>query len=300
MRVETPDGDFLDLDHPPWPESGPVVVVLHGLEGCSGSGYVVEACRQLRKRGLRPLALNFRGRSGVPNRRRRLYHSGETGDLAHVVRTLRDRIGPGTPLAALGFSLGGNVLLKYLGEREAAETGLAAAAAVSVPFDLGAAADHLERGPGRIYSRSLLRSLKRSLRRKARRMPGAYDLERAGRANTLRAFDDAVTAPVHGFRDADEYYRLSSSARYVSGIGVPTLVIHARDDPFVPEDSVPAAELEANRHLETHLCRRGGHVGFLEADGTLGAHFWAEDAAAGFLAHRLEIHGPAGASPAET
>lgn len=265
-----------------------MVIVLHGLEGCSRSGYVVEACRQLLRRGMRPLALNFRGRSGVPNRRRRLYHSGETDDLAYVIRRVRERSGDDVPVAALGFSLGGNVLLKYLGERNASETGLAAAAAVSVPFDLGASADHLERGPGRIYARSLLRSLKRSLRTKARRMPDAYDLERAERADTLRAFDDAVTAPVHGFRDAEEYYRLSSSARYLSGIDVDTAVIHAKDDPFVPADSVPTDALRSNPSLRPHLCQRGGHVGFLASDRGARIRFWAEERAADFLADRPE------------
>ena len=143
MRIETPDGDFLDLDHPAWTRSGPLVIVLHGLEGSSRSGYVMEACRQLRDLGMRPLALNFRGRSGEPNRRRRLYHSGETGDLAYVIRWVRERAGTGTDLAAMGFSLGGNVLLKYLGERDPEDTGLSAAAVVSVPFDLAASARHL-------------------------------------------------------------------------------------------------------------------------------------------------------------
>ena len=296
MRIETPDGDFLDLDHPAWTRSGPLVIVLHGLEGSSRSGYVMEACRQLRDLGMRPLALNFRGRSGEPNRRRRLYHSGETGDLAYVIRWVRERAGTGTDLAAMGFSLGGNVLLKYLGERDPEDTGLSAAAAVSVPFDLAASARHLERGAGRLYASSLLRSLKRSLWRKARRMPGAYDLERAARARTLREFDDAVTAPVHGFRDAAEYYRRSSSARYLSGIRVPTLVIHAEDDPFVPADSVPVSALESNPRLEPRVTRRGGHVGFLAAGGprggSRGIRFWAERESAAFLAARTEGDAP--------
>lgn len=264
-----------------------MVVVLHGLEGCSRSGYVVEACRRLRDRGLRPVALNFRGRSGEPNRARRLYHSGETGDLAFVVRRLRERLGPGTPLGALGFSLGGNVLLKYLGERSDAATGLSAAAAVSVPFDLAASARHLERGAGRFYAWFLLRSLKRSLRRKARRRGIDYDLERAAAADTLRAFDDAVTAPVHGFRDAGHYYRESSSARYLDRIGVPTLVVQAEDDPFVPADSVPRETLEANPALRPVVTPAGGHVGFVAADGGGGPRFWAEERAAAFLARRL-------------
>lgn len=264
------------------------MVVLHGLEGCSRSGYVVELCRRLLQRGMRPLAVNFRGRSGAPNRRRRLYHSGETGDLAHVVRRVRGRVGPDTKIGAAGFSLGGNVLLKYLGERDAGDAGLSAAAAVSVPFDLAASARHLERGAGRIYAWFLLRSLKRSLRRKARRMPDAYDLERAGRASTLREFDDAVTAPVHGFRDAAEYYRLSSSARYLPEVGVSTLVVHAGDDPFVPAASVPVGALEGNAHLEPRLSRRGGHVGFLAAGADGRPRFWAEAAAAAYLEDRLD------------
>lgn len=264
-----------------------MVVVLHGLEGCSRSGYVVEACRRLREHGLRPVALNFRGRSGEPNRTRRLYHSGETGDLAFVVSRLRQRLGPGTPVAALGFSLGGNVLLKYLGERPGAETGLAAAAAVSVPFDLAASARRLERGASRVYSWFLLRSLKRSLRRKARRRPNDYDMAAAEEARTLRAFDDAVTAPVHGFRDADHYYRASSSARYLDEVDVPTLVVQAEDDPFVPADSIPREALDENPHLRPAVSREGGHVGFVAARKEGGPRFWAEARAAGYLARRL-------------
>lgn len=271
------------------------MLVLHGLEGCSRSGYVMEACRRLRDRGLRPVALNFRGRSGEPNRTRRLYHSGETDDLAHVLTRLR-RGNPGVDLGAVGFSLGGNVLLKYMGERPDRENPLSAAACVSVPFDLAASARHLERGAGRIYASSLLRSLKRSLRRKVRlRGRAGYDLEGAEAATTLREFDEAVTAPVHGFADAAEYYRLCSSRRFLAGVGTPTLALQAEDDPFVPAASVPRAALARNPQVRARLVERGGHVGFVAGRRPWRPEFWAEEATSAFLAARLEVSAAADA-----
>lgn len=257
---------------------------------------MVETCRQLRASGVRPAALNFRGRSGEPNRARRLYHSGETGDLAFVLRRLERRF-PEASLGAVGFSLGANVLLKYLGERPPGEIPLTAAVAVSVPFDLEASARHLERGAGRVYAGFLLRSLKRSLRRKARgRGDRLYDMDRAEAARSLREFDEAVTAPVHGFADAEEYYRLSSSARFLPRVRTPTLVLHAEDDPFVPAAAVPREELARNPHLATRLVDAGGHVGFVAGRRPWDATFWAERAAARFLARRLEsTGGPTGA-----
>jgi predicted alpha/beta-fold hydrolase len=305
-RWETPDGDFLDLDF--WaagaqgdPARGggdgttvagddrrPVVLILHGLEGCSESGYVVESCRRLAARGCLPVALNFRSRSGEPNRTRRFYHSGETGDLAFVLDRLADRPGE-RPVGVLGYSLGGNVLLKYLGERGAgARPRVQAAAAVSVPYRLSASARRMERGMGRLYSRFFLRSLRRSLQRKVARRGHSYDLERLERVGTLRAFDDAFTAPVHGFRDAEDYYRRSSSARYLHGIRVPTLLLQARDDPFLPREALPEAEMEANPWLLPRITEAGGHLGFVEAEGPWGARFWAESEAARYLARALD------------
>jgi len=322
-RWETPDGDFLDLDF--WaagegPQAGPgvgavgdgvgrgdpgagagtalpgddprpVVLILHGLEGCSESGYVLESCRRLAARGCLPVALNFRSRSGEPNRTRRFYHSGETGDLAFVLDRLADRTG-GRPLGALGYSLGGNVLLKYLGERGAgARSRVEAAVAVSVPYRLSASARRMERGMGRLYSRFFLRSLRRSLRKKVARRGHRYDLERLERVGTLRAFDDAFTAPVHGFQDAEDYYRRSSSARYLHGIRVPTLLLQARDDPFLPREALPEAEMEANPWLLPRITDAGGHLGFVEARGPWGARFWAEREAARYLARALDARG---------
>lgn len=296
-RLELDDGDFLDLDcfdQPGLPDDGPVVVVLHGLEGCSASGYVLQTVTELAGRGLRAIAMNFRSCSGPPNRLPRGYHAGETTDLGSVLRWARDRF-PAAPLGAVGFSLGGSVLLNYLAEQGHDPHGLAAAAAVSVPFDLAAGADALERGSGRIYGRYFVRKLGRKLALKAEQLGPVCDLDHAARARSVREFDDRVTAPLFGFRDAADYYARSSSAPLLDRIRTPTLLLQALDDPFLPASTVPVEAIERNPWLVSGITPRGGHVGFL--GGSLRQpHFWAEREAARFLAARL---GPASAgSPA--
>lgn len=304
-RWETEDGDFLDLDFvrpaasPEGRGDGPLVLLLHGLEGCSESGYVMETARRLRAVGLEAVALNFRSRSGEPNRLRRFYHSGETGDLAAVVERLRERR-PDAPLGAVGFSLGGNVLLKYLGERGRDAGGLLdAAVAVSVPFRLAASARRLEQGLGPMYAAYFLRSLRRSVRQKARERGHDFDLDLLGRIRSLREFDDAFTAPVHGFRDAREYYRRASSARFLPEVRVPTLLLQSRDDPFLPEDGLPEGAMRANPWLRPVLVERGGHVGFVEGTVPWDARFWAEAQAARFLAAALADGGTDGGNAGE-
>lgn len=289
-RIELPDGDFLDLDWPlvdggaAFPARAPLVVVLHGLEGSARSTYAVEAYRALARERLAAVGLNFRSCSGELNRSPRLYHSGETGDLAHVLRLLRSRF-PQRKLGALGFSLGGNVLLKFLGE--ACDSSLAAASAVSVPFDLGAGAEHMERGFARVYRRYLVRKLQRKVRAKARVMRDRVDLARVLAARTFRDFDGAGTAPLHGFRDADDYYRRSSSGAFIGGIRVPTLLVHALDDPFLPASAVPPqTAFAANPFLRSAVVPRGGHVGFVSGP-PWAPVFWAERRAARFLADQL-------------
>ena len=290
-RWETPDGDFLDLDFVVEREiraggeaaPTPRVVVLHGLEGCSESGYVQQTCRELVLRGFAPVALNFRSRGGEPNRRRRFYHSGETGDLAFVLERLRERR-PETPVAAVGFSLGGNVLVKLLGERgEGARDLVGAAVAVSVPYDLAAGARALEGGLGPMYSAYFLRSLRRSVRAKERARGHDYGLDGFAAFGSLREFDDAFTAPVHGFRDAEDYYRRSSAARFLPDVRVPTLILQARDDPFLPAEALPEATIRSNPWLVDAITDHGGHVGFLEGATPWRPRFWAEEAAARFL-----------------
>jgi predicted alpha/beta-fold hydrolase len=285
-RIDTPDGDFIDLDFAVEPTDGPFVLVLHGLEGCSRSGYVKQACRALAAMGLRTVALNFRSRSGEPNRLPGSYHAGRTDDLRTVLRLLRSR-SPGSAMGAVGFSLGGNVLLKYLGETKGpADSYLNAAVAVSVPFDLSRAADCMERGWGKLYGWRFLRLLRRSARAKARLFPDAFDLGAIARAQSVRAFDDAVTAPLHGFRDVAHYYAEASSGGYLREVRVPTLLLHARNDPLIPFDSVPLATIRDNACLQAVLPRGGGHVGFVSA-GRSGPRFWAEAEAGRFLAGAL-------------
>jgi len=287
-RWDTPDGDFLDVDLGPDPGSrAPVAMVVHGLEGSSRRHYVLATCRELHAHGVRPVALNLRGCSGAVNRLPRMYHSGETTDLEFVLERLRAEH-PGRAVGALGFSLGGNALLKLLGTHPEGGVGLVdAAVAMSVPFDLAAGADELERTRmGHLYTTYFLRSLRRKIRAKESMLRGHIDVDSALLARTLRAFDDVATAPLHGFRDAAHYYDVSSSMHYLAAIRVPTLVIHSLDDPFLPPEAVPRAALESNEDIVALLTGRGGHVGFLE--GTPWApRLWGDEEGARFLGAAL-------------
>lgn len=293
-RVRTPDGDFLDLDFAPEPAPrAPLVVVLHGLEGSTRREYIGLMLRELFDRGLRGVGMNFRGCSGEPNRRARFYHSGETGDLAHVVARLRDRY-PGRPIGAAGFSLGGNVLLKHLGERGSRAT-IAAAVAVSVPYDLPGCARRLSSGVMRhTYGAYFLRSLKGKVRAKPHRANGEADVDGALAARTLRDFDDAVTAPLHGFLGADDYYARADVRRLLAHIRVPVLLLQSRDDPFLPRGSTPDGVAAANPHLAAAFTDRGGHLGFVEGALPWRPRFWAEREAARFLARELPAPGQRG------
>lgn len=283
-RWELPDGDFLDLDVGPEPgPDAPLVLILHGLEGSSTRRYVLSAGRALSALGVRPVALNFRGCSGEMNRRPRFYHSGETTDPTFVLKGLR-RAFPGRKVGALGFSLGGNVLLKLLGERDDGGASLVdAAAAISVPFDLAEGGGYLERTfMGRLYTRYFMRSLQAKVRAKAGTLAKRIDVEATLRARTLREFDDVATAPLHGFQDADDYYGACSSSRFLADIRTPTLVLHSLDDPFLPTAAVPREALEENPALTTVLTERGGHVGFLQGSPTE-PDLWAETQASRYL-----------------
>jgi predicted alpha/beta-fold hydrolase len=289
-RWDTPDGDFLDLDFSPEPASAngspaPVVVLLHGLEGSARRAYAMHSYLELARRGVRAVGLNFRSCSGEPNRLPRAYHSGDTADLSFVLERLQERF-PGRPLGALGFSLGGNVLLKLLGE-QGADARVSAAAAVSVPYDLAAGAKCLEiSAMGRLYAWHFLRMLRRKMLWKSSMLRERIALEAALAARTLREFDDLATAPLHGFRDAAHYYGESSSARFLSRIVTPTLLIHSLDDPFQPSEYVPFDLIESNPALIPGFANAGGHVGFVEGE-PRAPTFWAEQQAARFLASAL-------------
>ena len=286
-RIDTPDGDFLDLDFAPDPAArAPLVVLLHGLEGSTQREYMSLMVRELFDRGLRGVGLNFRGCGGEPNRLPRAYHSGDTGDLAHVIASLR-RSHAGRPIGGAGFSLGGNVLLKYLGERGHAAA-IDAAVAVSVPFDLPGSAERLSYGiMGRTYGAYFLRSLRRKVRAKRHLLNGEVDVDRTLAARTLTDFDDALTAPLHGFTGADDYYARADVRRHLAHIRVPALLIQARDDPFVPRGATPDAIVAGNPHLTAAFTNRGGHLGCVEGGLPWRPRFWAEREAAAFLAREL-------------
>lgn len=300
-RIDTADGDFLDLDFAlgadgPDPRAEalatlPLVVVLHGLEGNSQSGYVLQTVWALAEHGIRTVVLNFRSCSGEMNRGARFYHAGDTADLEWVQRLLSHRF-PAAPLGAIGFSLGGNVLLKFLGEcaRNGAAP-IAAAVAVSVPFNLLAGADALERGLSRIYNRHFVHSLQAKFRTRAADFAGLCDTARAARERSVRGFDDAVTAPLHGFAGAEDYYRQASSQRFLAEIRTPTLLLHSKDDPFLDAAAIPRAEVYHNPSLLGHFTDRGGHVGFVGGNVPWRPHFWAETEAARFLAAHLRSGG---------
>ncbi|MGH8547763.1 MAG: hydrolase [Methylococcales bacterium] len=290
--LQTPDGDFLDLDWTPG-RRRELVILLHGLTGSSCSSYILGLQKALMETGFRSVALNFRGCSGRPNNRANAYHSGETGDLDHVYSHIRGAE-PDTPIAAVGFSLGGNVLLKWLGEKGKA-LDLFAAVAVSVPFELNKCADRMDRGFSRLYRNLLLNDLNRYMREKYRHLEtsGLHDearkIEAMGDLSGLCSFweyDDRVIAPLYGFRDVHDYYERCSSRRFLKAITVPTLVLQSLDDPFLTPDVVPnRGELADPVHLETSP--HGGHVGFVSGAIPGKPRYWLEHRIPGYLIEAL-------------
>jgi predicted alpha/beta-fold hydrolase len=300
-RLDTPDGDFLDVDLTESVRAGtPLVVLLHGLEGSSSRGYALNLYRELERRGIGAIGVNSRGCSGEPNRTPRAYHSGETGDLRFILSEVEKRY-PGSPVGVIGFSLGGNALLKFLGEEgDAAAARLRACVTVSVPFDLGACADALEgTRMGRFYTGRFLTTLKEKTVAKAALLDGLIDLDCARASTTFREFDDAVTAPLHGFESAEDYYSRCSSNRFLSAVRVPTRLLQARDDPFLPPGMIPEAAIRANPALEPVILEKGGHVGFI-AGPPWAPRFWAERNAAEYFAARMVDGAGGGGNPQPT
>jgi len=262
-RWDLPDGDFVRM-HFVGPRCGaPLVLLLHGLEGSRESGYVGEMNRLLRPLGWGFAVMEFRSCGGELNHAQRTYHSGETGDLAFVVERLRAQ-DPDRPIFVVGFSLGGNVLLKWLGETgELVPEQVVAAAAVSPPFDLEAAARQCDGRFGGAISRHFLRTLIPKALAKARQFPGLLDAGAVRACRTFAAFDDVVTAPLHGFRDAQLAWSSASCAQFLAGIRRPTLLVSAEDDPLAPAGILPHAAVAASPFLAAQFTARGGHVGFV-------------------------------------
>jgi uncharacterized protein len=291
-RWDTPDGDFVDVVRLDAASGSPRLLMLHGLEGAPRSHYARGLFLEAARRGWAADLLIFRGCGGELNRAPRFYHSGETGDVDAVVRRLL-AAHPGGPLLLAGVSLGGNVLLKWLGELgDAVPDRVVAAAAVSVPYDLARASRHIDQGFSRVYQHHFLRSLRRKALAKLAHYPTLMSREAVEAARTLYEFDDVVTAPVHGFTSADDYYARSSSIHFLPGIRVPTLLLSAFDDPFLPADVLKAVHLIAagNGWLETDFPLHGGHVGFVSGSNPWRPFYYAEWRVTDFLERAL-CHG---------
>ena len=263
QRCDTPDGDFIDLD---WidtaDQSTPLVVLFHGLEGSSNSHYAIALMRALSAIGWGGVVVHFRGCSGEINRLPRAYHSGDSDEIDWVLRKIQQRF-PDRPRYAVGVSLGGNALLKWLGERESGATGcIRAAAAISAPLDLTACGHHLGRGFNKIYTNHFLRTLKAGAAAKLQRYPGLFNERRMREARSLYEFDDAVTAPLHGFAGAGDYWLRASSKPWLKTIQIPTLVLNAQNDPFLPAQALPTCD-QASPAVKLDFLRQGGHVGFV-------------------------------------
>ena len=276
--VEATDGDRIELHHLDGAAGAPRVVLLHGLEGSRASHYVGGMLAQALSRRWSATLLVFRGCGEAANNAKRFYHSGETTDLELVMSALAARE-PATPMLLAGVSLGGNVLLKWLGEGSAATRRVRAAAAVSVPFDLEAGARKISQGLSRIYDWSFLRSLRRKALRKLARHPDLFDAPRLGRARNVFEFDDAVTAPVHGFESATDYYSRSSSLGFLDRIQVQTLLLSAENDPFLPVTVLERVRRIAatNERLSVEFVAGGGHVGFVGGSLPWRARYYAEE-----------------------
>lgn len=286
--LELPDGDVTCIDWlhalPDPAETSPLLVILHGLESSAKSSYARQLLHAVSARGWRAAVLHFRDCGDYRNRLPRRYHAGETEDVRYFLRKLR-RDGHSGPLVAAGFSLGGNVLLKYLGE-SGPETPLVAAVAVSVPLDLHAAATALSQGFSRVYQRYLLRKMKKSIRRKFNPYTAAFDWERAMKAKTFASFDDAVTAPLHGFANKDDYYDRCSAGRFLDRIARPTLVINALDDPFMTPDVIPAEDGVSDA-VTIEVSESGGHVGFIHGGTPWRPRYYVPKRIIGFLEEHL-------------
>lgn len=289
-RIATPDGDHLSLYHMDVASGGPRLLILHGLEGSEQSHYIAGLVSHAARRGWSSTVLVFRGCGAEFNTAPRLYHSGETSDLAQVVALLTTRA-PGDALFLAGVSLGGNVLLKWLGERgDRPPNQVRAAAAVSVPFDLEMGCKNLQRGFARIYDRHFLKSLREKARRKLKQHPALFDAARLEAARTIEDFDDAVTGPVHGFDGSHDYYSRSSSISFLGRVRVPTLLLSAEDDPFLPNSVLDRVReiAKSNRSLHLHFTPEGGHVGFVAGRVPFRPNYWAEERLMSFFDSRLE------------
>jgi len=279
-RINTPDEDFIDLDISSVAAER-MAIVLHGLEGDSGRGYMLGMVKALNRGGWDAAALNFRGCSGESNRQVRFYHSGDTGDLRTAISQLSID-GRYSEMALVGFSLGGNVVLKYLGEcGPNVPAVIRKAAAMSVPCDLTSTSHRLAEPANRMYMKRFLRLLRQKIRMKMAVMPGRLNDDGYERIRNFKDFDDRYTAPVHGFENAEDYWKKASSQPFLGQISVPTLLINAADDPFLTEPCFPVDEAKDNPFLLLEIPDHGGHVGFVTFNRS--GEYWSESRVVSFL-----------------
>jgi predicted alpha/beta-fold hydrolase len=282
-RVITPDQDFLDLD---WAAEGPLpakglVILSHGLEGNSTRQYILGMVRVLVAHGYHCLAWNFRSCSGELNLQARFYHSGATDDLHFVIQHALQK--GYTALHLMGFSLGGNLTLKYLGEAWPGSDHIRKAVVFSVPMDLLACSRAIEAPQNKLYLQRFLKSLKPKVASKAALFPEQIRLDDYKRVKTFFDFDDIYTGPLHGFAGAEEYYARCSSRFFVDKIQVPTLIVNAQNDPMVPYTSLPIQTIEQLPNVQLELTREGGHCGFKAQPAPLRSAYWSEYRALRFL-----------------
>lgn len=296
QRLTTPDGDFIDIDFADvpgrtWADLGakaPVALVLHGLEGSARRGYACELYRLFSARGYRPVGMNYRGCSGELNHLARAYHAGATDDVDLVFQELEKQF-PHVPKLLLGISLGGNMTLKYVGERgKNISPNLQAAAAISPPMNMNIGSKALKQGLGFWYGYRILRCLQEKMRQKSHLLTGQIDLDRALKARTIPEFDEYSTAPLHGFQNAEDYYSQCSSARFLPEVAIPTLIIRSVDDPMIDPADIPYPVFAQNPHLHPLITPYGGHVGFVDKRPG-GYHFWAEEQAADFVTRQVGV-----------
>lgn len=287
-RVDTPDNDFLDLD---WSRRGSrkVGIICHGLEGNTSRHYVRGMAKALNQIGCDALALNFRSCSGEPNRQVRSYHSGISEDVECIVQYVIKN-GCYDEIFLIGFSLGGNVILKYLGERgSTVNPMIKKAVCFSVLCDLKAGAVRMEAPDCRIYMKRFLKMLHEKIQAKKAMFPGQVDDTGYDEIKTFRQFDDRYTAPMNGFRDAEDYWQQSSCKPLIPNISIPTLLVNAKNDPFFDKACYPVAEAQANPNFFLEIPDSGGHVGFISLDHD--GSYWSEHRMAQFLLSNHQIAG---------
>lgn len=280
-RITLPDGDFIDLDWIDRQKTGtPLILILHGLEGSIESHYAKGMLKTIQDQGWRGVFMHFRGCSGEPNRLPRCYHSGETEDLEFITNLLLQRE-PNIKMFAIGYSLGGNVLLKWLGET-GTNNPLTSAVAVSVPFELYKAFQRVQQGFSKFYHWYLLRCVCRSIERKFQNISSPFELPDVHEINSMYEFDDKITAPLHGFSGVDEYYAEASSRQYLGNIHIPTLIVHAKDDPLICSSAIPEPH-ELSENILFELLETGGHVGFVSGKYPWCPEYWLEHRIAVFI-----------------